>query len=485
MLNSVQLRVINLFLVLMVFVLHLTIAPMVSLGVDEAHYALYALHPALSYFDHPPLVGWLQMLVAPLGYTEFTLRLLPAILYSLISLQLLRLTNLLYPKGSRWQETVVLFLVMSAPILQLLGWGMVPDWPLILISLLLVEQVNRLLSDYKNRQCWWIIGLLLGLAGLSKYTAAFLPLGLVLVLSCQHRLRWLISPYPWCAVVLALMMILPVLIWNYDHQWASFQYQLGHARGEGWSWHSLFSMQVLQMLCYTLLTYVGGVAASFYAMKQKESSAWILLCFAWPFLLVTNWSSGQGELLPNWPALGWVLLMPMVAHWICECWAKNWVKVLVVISSVISVPLVIFLYLLLAFKPLDLFPFMRPVIKDLIGWQQASEHAVNLLSECGHKNAVLLVDNWSKASRLAWYTRPFPVQLLDEKLTQFDFWYGRANQYSNGILLRDELTDKPELIFIKQGVQCELIDQTEAWLEEVIINRFQFYLCQGQFSDKF
>ena len=40
--------------------LHLALALAVNLSVDEAHYALYASHLDWSYFDHPPLVGWLQ-----------------------------------------------------------------------------------------------------------------------------------------------------------------------------------------------------------------------------------------------------------------------------------------------------------------------------------------------------------------------------------------------------------------------------------------
>ena len=39
---------------------HFAMGALVGLSVDEAHYALYAAHPALSYFDHPPLVGWVQ-----------------------------------------------------------------------------------------------------------------------------------------------------------------------------------------------------------------------------------------------------------------------------------------------------------------------------------------------------------------------------------------------------------------------------------------
>ena len=40
----------------------LAVAPTFGLGTDEAHYVLYAKHLALSYFDHPPLVGWTHAL---------------------------------------------------------------------------------------------------------------------------------------------------------------------------------------------------------------------------------------------------------------------------------------------------------------------------------------------------------------------------------------------------------------------------------------
>lgn len=37
------------------FVVHAAVGALHGLSVDEAHYLLYALHPALSYFDHPPM----------------------------------------------------------------------------------------------------------------------------------------------------------------------------------------------------------------------------------------------------------------------------------------------------------------------------------------------------------------------------------------------------------------------------------------------
>ena len=40
---------------------HLVWGAVMGLSVDEAHYLLYAAHPDWSYFDHPPLVGWVHM----------------------------------------------------------------------------------------------------------------------------------------------------------------------------------------------------------------------------------------------------------------------------------------------------------------------------------------------------------------------------------------------------------------------------------------
>ena len=53
-------------LVLLSTLIHLLVAGRFELSGDEAHYALYAYHLDWSYFDHPPLVGWLLAMVTAL-----------------------------------------------------------------------------------------------------------------------------------------------------------------------------------------------------------------------------------------------------------------------------------------------------------------------------------------------------------------------------------------------------------------------------------
>src|SRR5437870_11595562 len=67
---------------------------------------------------------------------------------------------------------------------------------------------------------WLITGLALGLALMSKLTAVFLALALpgFLFTSPTHR-RWLQRWEPYAAALLSMLVVLPVILWNADHQW--------------------------------------------------------------------------------------------------------------------------------------------------------------------------------------------------------------------------------------------------------------------------
>ena len=55
------------------------------------------------------------------------------------------------------------------------------------------------------------------------------PAVLAFMLVPDWRRRWLTSPYPWLAALIAVVVFLPVLIWNAEHDWASFRFQFVRA----------------------------------------------------------------------------------------------------------------------------------------------------------------------------------------------------------------------------------------------------------------
>jgi 4-amino-4-deoxy-L-arabinose transferase-like glycosyltransferase len=86
------------------------------------------------------------------------------------------------------------------------------------------------LHESGNPRWWLAAGLFAGLALLSKFTVIMLlPAVLAFALVPDWRRRWLLSPYPWLAALIAVVVFSPVLIWNAQHDWASFRFQFVRA----------------------------------------------------------------------------------------------------------------------------------------------------------------------------------------------------------------------------------------------------------------
>src|SRR5512137_1410859 len=52
--------------------IRLAAACSLGLGNDEAYHFLYAVHPDLSYYDHPPMLAWVEMIGLTLSGSPFS-----------------------------------------------------------------------------------------------------------------------------------------------------------------------------------------------------------------------------------------------------------------------------------------------------------------------------------------------------------------------------------------------------------------------------
>jgi len=175
---------------------HLALGFSIEFSVDEAHYALYAQHLAWSYFDHPPLVGWIQWPLVVLTSSEGLIRLIPELLWVISCYLVYQVTIQLHefilgrhsgllasklPSASTCGLLAVLAII-AAPIPHVLAIGLLPDTLLAPLSLGLMLMALRWLSkDHFTISDWLITGVILGLSGLSKYTAAFTALALLII----------------------------------------------------------------------------------------------------------------------------------------------------------------------------------------------------------------------------------------------------------------------------------------------------------------
>lgn len=476
MLNSKSYFYYSLGFIFTISLVHVLLSQQIGFGVDEAHYALYGLKPDLSYFDHPPLMGWfVALLNVVTEINELSLRAMTTLFMALNSLLLYVLARRVLPnQANSGFVSVVLFNL--GIMVQLVGWGIVPDVFLMNIFLLLALLIPSLNSK-PSMTSWLALGCLMGLSALSKYTAIAAPIALsIYALKKGYLIVWLKQPGLWLAILLTLVVISPVLIWNAQHDWASFIYQIDHGSGGAWSVSNLLKTLISHILLYSPLLVLTGFLGLFLSSSENDTEQFVRIMF-YCYLGMVFWAAGHGALLPHWGIVAYLFLAPIAAKHI-DFFTQNRLKKLIGgFLAVVSLMLFFSIFLLLAFRPVD--HDVHKAYYDVLGWKQAGLDA----QELAHKHEVdqILVDNWTHASRIAWYSSFEPVRVIGSKPSQYDVWYGRPLENKLSLLVLptslDGEFDLPESFFNK--FDCSLIKEAPFILKNEQIVSFRYYLCSS------
>jgi 4-amino-4-deoxy-L-arabinose transferase-like glycosyltransferase len=318
-------------IILLASLVRLAFAGAIGLGIDESYMVAAGRTLAWSYFDHPPLSWWLSRGASLVAFSEdpFVVRLPFVVLFAFTTWFLHRLTTLLYrPWAGVWAAGAV----SLAPMLGVTSatW-VLPDGPLdFALAGFALASAHAVLARSRWPLLWWLLaGLCAGLAVMSKYSAVLTLAGLplFLLLSRDHR-GWLLRPHPWAALVLALVVALPLIVWTLANGAASLGFQGGRAAVE--TFRPWGPLAVLAGAAVFLLPWIfaGLVIAAVGLVRQgrREPSALFLLCLALPpivlFTVVSLWS---GKLpLFHWAAPGYLLLFPALGDFLDRQRGARW-----------------------------------------------------------------------------------------------------------------------------------------------------------------
>jgi 4-amino-4-deoxy-L-arabinose transferase-like glycosyltransferase len=233
----------------------------IELMFDEAYYALWAKHLAWGYFDHPPMVAlWISLSTHLFGEHEFGVR-------ALGTLSATAGTGVIYLLS--WhlfadrQAAIFASLLYCAMLLISAGAIIItPDTPLLFFWSIALYALVRIFGGGASAW-WWVVGVSMGLALQSKYTALLLGAGIVCAMIVVPRLhRWWRHPMSYVAGALSLAVFAPVIVWNYQHAWASFAFQFGRAHVDALD--PSFILELLGSQVGLLTPFVFVLAASGY-----------------------------------------------------------------------------------------------------------------------------------------------------------------------------------------------------------------------------
>jgi 4-amino-4-deoxy-L-arabinose transferase-like glycosyltransferase len=394
---------------------------------DEAYYWVWSRHLAVSYLDHPPVIAYLIRLgTMLLGSTAFGVRGLMGVMTAGTVL-ILTLSARRVVGNARAASFVPIALLVS-PMITVIGSIATPDTPACffqtaaLASVLWVFAPNA--SMWQQRLGWLGFGIFMGLALDSKYTSVLLGVAVFgAMLSCAEGRRHFLTPWPWLAAILIAAVYCPVIVWNAQHHWASFQFQIRHGitSGDSAIGRNLLDYAGGQIAICTpvLLGVCVAALAIYWPRKNNPMAVRILLFSATVPLLFFGWSATHRRVEANWPMFAYFPAVILFANYLAEDWGRRrvfWAEVAIKIAVVATI----------AIQFPEFFWKLSPKIgspqwDNLFGWRDLAAREVEPL----RLDSPVFTADYEYASELSFYlpNQPDVRPLADAtRATAFDFF---------------------------------------------------------------
>ena len=280
---------------------------------DEAYYWLWSRNLDLAYFDHSPLVAYFIWLTTLFSKSELWVRLSGTMVSLIASGLTWRLSMQLFRSVPVAAGSVMLFNVYPLTVLGLMV--ITPDIPVFLfwsISVYLFWQIIRTGKTW----LWYALGVSFGLSLLSKYTAILMVPCIFIYLVLTEDRRWLKTIYPYLALLIGSICFLPVVFWNSQHGWVSFQFQLRNGLGgDAYSLGNVATYIGGQLLLTGPVVWLLGMCAASVGICRRDRGTLFLISTAIPVVVFFGFSSFRTVAGPNWPAFAYFTFAILVAKY--------------------------------------------------------------------------------------------------------------------------------------------------------------------------
>jgi 4-amino-4-deoxy-L-arabinose transferase-like glycosyltransferase len=443
-----------------------------------------AHHLAWGYVAWPPVTPFLARISLTLfGPSLIGLRSFAVLAEGLAML----LTGLMVRElgGGRWAQVLAAVAVATTPNSIIQGGLFQYETFDYFCWVLLAFTVVRLLKT-ENPRGWLAIGAAIGLGMMTKYTIALAVAGLIVGVLATRNRRYLKSRWLWGGALLALVIWLPNLIWEFQHHWISL-YFLGsiHTRDVQAGLTStfltdqlLFNLNPVMLLLVIagLYTFLFGKAGQRYRML-----GWLYVA---PFILLILVQGKGYYLAATYPVLAaggavwWeARLSSMASQQRRRTW--RWVT-----WSVLSAFAALFIATELPVAPLgsawwDVVSKSNAELKSEVGWPQLVQQvakAYNSIPDSERAHTAILAASSGEIGSIALYG---PAYGLPRPISGFnDYWrYGYGNPPPQTLLVLGFSSD-----LLEHFQDCTFIAPISMPFNiqnEETINLRSIYLCHN------
>lgn len=385
--------------------------PLYELQRDEYLYYQQGLHFAFGYMENPPLLSYLGMLSSWFGGSEASIKLWPGLLGAatvvttcliVAELRGKMLAQLLAALGVMGGAYVRIHSLFQANALDIFFWT--------LAIYFLIRYINTKEQKFIT---WLAISLALG--WWSKYSVLFMAMAIVIGLILSPYRNVFTKKKAWLAVLLAMVIILPNLFWQYSHNWP-LVHHMEELRDTQLKYinKSDFIKDQFMMLIPAILLWMAGLV---WVLRQKQWRIIGVIYFSVILLLLF----GSGK---SYYALGTypVLIAAGSVLWEQILNKRKWIgyslALLMILFNWMIMPL-----LLPIWTPNKLDAFYKKIgiehkwedlkahplpqdFADMLGWKELAERSekfFNSLPDSSKENTIIYCRNYGQAGSLKFY----------------------------------------------------------------------------------
>jgi 4-amino-4-deoxy-L-arabinose transferase-like glycosyltransferase len=381
----------------------------VDLYYDEAQYWAWSRELAFGYFSKPPLLAWIIAAAESIcGSSEACVRAPAPILYFGTSLLVYAIARVLYDSQVAFYSALSLALatgcVFSARIIS-------TDVPLLFFWALALLAYVKLVAGADAR--WGIVlGAALGLGLMAKYAMIYFVLGVALASLMDAEARALLRRRAlWIALAVALLVILPNIIWNIENGLATFRHTGDNIHGSGIELNPLKGLEFIaaQFLVFGPITFAVLLFVIFRMGTAEISRAdRLMLAFAIPPLALVSSLGFVTRALANWAAPAFISAAVVTVAILLRRGAFKWLAASLCIG-VLAQGLLLFGDA--RANRLNL-PWLASgdVYHRTLGWRELGNRAGTLARRIGARTIVS--DSRDDEASLLYYWRDQPEQVL-------------------------------------------------------------------------
>ncbi len=408
---------------------------------DEAYYWMWGRHPQLSYFDHPPLGAWVQAVSHALfGTNLFALRVPTFVAFAAVLAVFWQVAKRIGREHRRRVFLRSTLVFVASPIYGLMGTIAMHDYLLVALVIAAGYFFTCYLTEVEEGGrgrlgLLFAAAVLLGLAGLTKYTAAFIGVAVAGVIVTRPKLRPMLLRWEiYAAALVSLLIQAPTLVWNLQNDFSSINFQLVRRFSDIGGGLRVDRMLVLVAEVAVLVSPVilVPVMARFFWTRQgisfervgKTLAIWAFWIPALVFLYVQNFSL----VLFWWSAVAFALVLPFSGRYV----GAVALGIHVVWGGLIAT----FLTVSLAVVPLTGLMGRGMGLEGdrIFGWGEITSKV--LAAQREHQTQLLAVNTATAASQLAFALDDPEVVAIQPDRNAFDDWFNHeAHRGEDAIVL--------------------------------------------------